>query len=153
MNKWLKIILVVIGVILLCFILDFICIFMIKRPLFAVNKSTNVYRGIFYDTYICSEFSIPQIKLKGAKFNCTTDKLKIDKIIDYTLINVNCAEAIEPFYEDNKYIYYWECIKNNYMIVRYENGYEETVENALKHRNITIEDLDNYNISYIKEEK
>lgn len=151
MNKCLKIIFVIIGVIFVCFILDFICLFTMKRPLFAVKNSTSTYKGLFYDTYNCPEFSTPQIKLKGTKFTCNINKLKIDKIIDYTLINVNCAEALESFYEDDDYVYYWECIKNRYMIVRYENGYQETIEDALKHKNITIKDLDNYNISYIKE--
>lgn len=39
------------------------------------------------------------------------------------------------------------------MIVKYENGYEETISNALKNNTIKISDLDDYNISYIKETK
>ena len=65
----------------------------------------------------------------------------------------HCAEALESFYEDDNYVYYWSCIKNEYMIVKYENGYEETISNALKNNTIKISDLDDYNISYIKETK
>ena len=36
------------------------------------------------------------------------------------------------------------------MVVRYENGYEETISNALKYGTITISDLDKFNIEYIK---
>ena len=48
---------------------------------------------------------------------------------------------------------YWNCIKNEYMIVKYENGYEETISEALKKGTININDLDSYNIEYIKEKK
>ena len=44
-------------------------------------------------------------------------------------------------------------MKNKYMIVKYESGYEETISDALKYKAITISDLDKYNISYIKENK
>jgi len=39
------------------------------------------------------------------------------------------------------------------MVVKYDNGYEETISNALKNERISIDDLDSYDISYIKEEK
>ena len=44
-------------------------------------------------------------------------------------------------------------MKDKHMIVKYESGFEETISNALKHETITISDLDEYNISYIKYEK
>lgn len=78
MKKWLKITLGVIGGIILLFIIDLICIFTINRPLFAIKKDNgNVYKGIFYDTYNCLEFSVPQIKAKGTKFSCA--KVDINK--------------------------------------------------------------------------
>lgn len=78
MKKWLKITLGVIGGIVLLFIIDLICIFTINRPLFAIKKdNVNVYKGIFYDTYNCLEFSVPQIKPKGTKFSCA--KVDINK--------------------------------------------------------------------------
>ena len=69
MKKWLKITLGVVGGIILLFAIDLICIFAINRPLLAVKKD-NVYKGLLYDTYICSEYTLPQIKTKGAKFTC-----------------------------------------------------------------------------------
>lgn len=163
MKKWLKIVLGIVGAIVLCFALDLIFIFKVNKPLFAVNKSKDgadykIYHGLFYDTYNCPEYSTPQIKAKGSKFTCSidrTDSGKVLEIVDKTekIKNFNCAQALEDFYEDNNYTYSWNCIKGQYVVVKYESGYEETVENALKSGTITIEDLDNYNIKYIKEEK
>ena len=70
MKKRLKITLGVVGGIILLFVIDMICVFTINRPLLAVKRD-SVYRGLLYDTYICSEYTIPQIKMKDAKFTCT----------------------------------------------------------------------------------
>lgn len=163
MKKCLKFILGVIGLIILLVIFDLICIFTINRPMFAIKEDNGdsvvlVYRGLFYDTYNCPEYSVPQIKAKGTKFNCDVERIDIGKvvgIVDKTksMKDFTCAEALESFYEDDGYIYFWSCIKNQYMIVKYESGFEETISNALKYGTITLTDLDKNNISYIKEEK
>lgn len=155
MKKSLKITLGILGGIILLLIVDLICIFTIKRPIFAIKKDNGTaYKGIFYDTYNCEEYSVPQIKAKGTKFTCK-EKLKVKEIVDTTkeIKNFSCDQALENFYEDEYYVYNWSCIKNKYMLVRYENGNEETINNALKSGTITIKDLDNYNIDYIKTEK
>lgn len=157
MKKSLKIILIIIVIIILGFIIDFICIFTINRPIFAI-KDDNVYKGVFYNTYNCAEYAVPQIKSKGTKFACTEIKFQIGKVIEIVdttkdIENFSCAEALEQFYEDENYRYFYSCIKSKYIIVKYENGYEETVANALKYGTINIEDLDTYNIKYYKEEK
>ena len=159
MKKHLKIILVLIILVILSILIDLVCIFTINRPLFAIqtNKDIQVYKGLFFDAYNCLEYSIPQIKRKGVKFSCSTLKVNIGslKIVDTTLNikDFTCAEALEEFYEDDTYKYYYSCIKSKYVIVKYENGYEETVSSALKNKTIRIEDLDRYNINYIKYEK
>ena len=158
MKKSLKIFLIFIGIIILLFIIDLICIFTINRPILAIKDDNNVYKGIFYNTYNCAEYAVPQIKLKGTKFACTEIKFQIGKVIEIVdttknIENFTCAEALEQFYEDENYRYYYSCIKSKYVIVKYENGYEETVANALKYGTINIEDLDTYNIKYIKEDK
>ena len=160
MKKSIKIILGVIIIIILSIIIDIICIFTINRPLFAIRTGNDgsyalVYKGLFYDTYNCLEYSIPQIKLKGTKFSCSTTRVdlgKVKQIVDTTksIKDFACAEALEEFYQDDDYIYYYSCIKSKYVLVRYENGYEETVAKALKYGTITISDLDNYGIDYLK---
>lgn len=79
---------------------------------------------------------------------------------DFTIIdkmeenkNLVCAEALESFYEDDNYTYYYTCVKSNYVIVKYKNGTEQTVKEALKKKKITIEDVINSGIKIYKEEK
>ena len=163
MKKVIKYIFWAISLLFLLFVMDLTCIFIIKRPLFGIRvdngDSVNiVYKGLLYDTYNCNEYATPQIKAKDTKFLCAveiTNIGEIKEIVDTTkeIKDFMCAEALESFYEDENYIYYWSCIKNNYMIVRYKRGYEETISEALKYGTITITDLDNFNIYYIKEEK
>ena len=159
MNKYLKIMFLLIGIIILSIIIDLICIFTINKPIFAIKiNNDEVYKGLFFDTYNCQEYSIPQIKTKRTKFSCSVSRInigKLTKIVDKTknMKNFACAEMLEQFYEDEEYEYYYSCIKGKYIIAKYESGYEETVENSLKYKTITIKDLDKYNIDYIKYEK
>lgn len=67
--------------------------------------------------------------------------------------NIACAMALEKIFEDGKNEYYLSCIKSGYIIVKYENGYEENVKSALKNGNITMQDLDRFGISYITQVK
>lgn len=64
-----------------------------------------------------------------------------------------CAEALEEFYEDQEYKYFYSCIKSNYIIVKYSNGEEQTVKEALKTKKITIEDVLNSNVKVYKKAK
>ncbi len=158
MKKSFKIFIIIVGIIIIGFAIDFICIFIISRPILAIKDENNVYKGMFYNVYNCSEYAVPQIKLKGTKFACTEIKFQIGNVIEIVdttkdIENFACAEALEQFYEDENYRYFYSCIKSKYIIVKYENGYEETVENALKYGTINIGDLDTYKIKYIKEEK
>ena len=159
MPQKLKITLGIIAFIILCFVIDLLCIFNINRPLFAVQaRKPYTYIGLLYDTYNCPEYSVPQIKTKGTKFSCAVDKINIGNVVEIkdTTKNIkdfSCDEALEEFYEDEQYEYFYNCIKGKYIIVKYKNGFEETVEDALKNGTITISDLDKYNIEYIKYKK
>lgn len=163
MKKYLKIIIILVVLIVLSLIIDLVCIFIISRPIFTIqlnkdNEFNQVYKGIFFDTYNCLEYSIPQIKRKGVKFACGTSNMNIGKVLEIVDTtknknNFSCAEALEEFYEDTTYKYYYSCIKSKYVIVKYESGFKETVSSALKNKNIEIEDLDRYNIDYVKYEK
>ena len=76
------------------------------------------------------------------------------KIIDKTKEeNIACNTALEQFYEDKEYIYYFPCEKSKYVIVIYSNGYQETVKSSLEYGDITIEDLEKNNIEFIKQKK
>ena len=72
MKNIVKIISLFVGVVIFLVIIDLIFIFTLNRPLFAINdKSGYVYRGIFYDTYNCPEYSSSQIKSKGLRLACS----------------------------------------------------------------------------------
>jgi len=161
MNKFIKGFLIIIGIVILSIIIDMVCIFTINRPIFAIKDDCDclysVYRGVFYDTYNCPEYSMVQIKSKGTKFSCANVRIDIGKVVEIVdttkdIKDFVCAEALEEFYSDDNYAYYWSCIKDKYMIVRYESGFEETVSSALKNDTITISDLDRYGINYIKDD-
>ena len=161
MKKFIKIFLIIIGIIILSIIIDMVCIFTINRPIFAIKDDCDclyfVYRGLFYDTYNCPEYSVPQIKAKGTKFSCSISRVDIGGVVDIVdttkdIKDFMCAEMLQEFYSDDNYAYYWDCIKDKYMIVRYESGFEETISSALKNGTIDITDLDRYNIDYIKDD-
>ena len=60
------------------------------------------------------------------------------KIIDATY---NCANSLEKFYEDNKYIYYFPCKKSNSVYVKFSNGNKMLVTDALFQDKVTISEL------------
>ena len=76
-------------------------------------------------------------------------------IVDKTkeMDDFTCAQSLEKFYEDDKYIYSYSCMKSEYVVVKYSDGKEETVKEALENKKITIEDLDKNNIQYYIDEK
>ncbi len=155
MKSWIKIILFIIITIVFLIIVDIVCIFMLHKPLFAIQGiEPYSYNGVLYDVYYCPEYSTPQIHFKGSKFKCSVNSssMKVVKIDDTTkyIDDFVCAEMLEEFYSDEKYHYYFSCVKNEYIIAQYEDGSTEPVSDALKKGNIKISDLDLYNISYYK---
>jgi len=94
MKKYVKFILGVVGGVILLLIIDFICIFTINKPLFAIKQDNGdsvniVYKGLLYDTYICHEYSVPQIKIKGAKYTCAHIEFTENKKSNYTITKID----------------------------------------------------------------
>lgn len=76
------------------------------------------------------------------------------EIVDETVINnLPCDTALEKFFSDSEYTYYFNCIKSNYVIVKYNDGSFEKVIDAINSDRIAIKDLDRFNINYYKEKK
>ena len=150
MKKVLIIISIIVGIILLdsiqALVLD-------NNPIIGIQTRNMKKVGILVDTYHCGNGKHNTV-IKGFNYSCSYDGGNY-KLIDETKSKLNfaCAEVLQSFYEDEKYIYYWECMKNSYMIVKYNNGFEETIEHALKEEHIDIQILDKFGISYIKIEK
>ena len=64
---------------------------------------------------------------------------------------LDTADALEYFYRDDTYCYYFSSIKSHYIIVRYKDGTEQNVKDALESGKIKISDLDWFGIKYNKE--
>ncbi len=62
-------------------------------------------------------------------------------------------ELLEKFYEDENFVYLFSIIKSDRVIVKFNNGKEMNVKDALALGLISISDLDKWNIAYSKEEK
>lgn len=76
MKKGLKIVLIIIGIFVLCLVVDVVSIYARKKPIFAVtNADKTVYEGLLYNTYTCDD-SKPQIKAKWNKYSCPNFKIK-----------------------------------------------------------------------------
>jgi len=64
-----------------------------------------------------------------------------------------CAEAIEKFYEDDKYTYSFPCIKSGSVFVKLPDGKKVLVVKALEEKLVTIDQLINAGLEVYKEEK
>ena len=61
---------------------------------------------------------------------------------------LDCADAIELFYEDETTEYYFSCIKSHYVMVMDTTGRTVDIVTALNEGLATIADLDYYGIDY-----
>lgn len=66
------------------------------------------------------------------------------------LNNGDEATALEEFYSDDTYVYFFPTICSNSVIVYFKNGTEQTVKSALADGKIKISDLDWFGIKYYK---
>jgi len=154
MKKGLKITLGVIGGIVAIILLDSIqALVFDNNPIIGIQTRNMKKVGILVDTHHCGNGKHDTV-IKGFSYSCSYNGG------NYTLVDETknkkdfaCAEALESFYEDEHYTYYWSCIKNKYMIVKYDDGSKELISEALKNKHIEIGVLDKFDIDYIKEEK
>ena len=139
-----------------------------KYTIKIVNKTGNkvTYYGLFYKVirYVSVSPNEPYKNNRGVKMGSwfmtykipnENTKLIIKEIKDLTknMLSFSWTEALDKFYEDDHYEYFYDCLKSKYIVVIYEDNSEETVKEALKQGHIKISDLDKYNIDYIKYEK
>lgn len=113
------------------------------------------FDGMVMETYPLQINSVTYISLTDSTGNeiseHTTEKTVvniIDKTVNSDLVT---ADALEGFYNDDMYNYYFSSIRSQYVIVEYSDGSTETVAYALAENRITIADLDAYGIGYYKE--
>lgn len=76
----------------------------------------------------------------------------IENIVDLTENGeISTADALEGFFRDDRYVYYFPSIKSKYITVCYKDGSEQPVKEALAEGEIRITDLDWFGIQYYKE--
>ena len=155
-----KKIIIIISIIFVVIILDSVQAFAFdNNPFIKIKEYYNggdlnyKSKGLLVDTINCTNGNKDTV-LKGFSYSCSYNGGNY-KLIDKTINKLNfvCAEALQSFYEDDNYIYSWECMKDRYMIVKYDDGYEETISEALKQKHIDVQDLDKFDILYNKEIK
>lgn len=159
MNKTVKIVIITLVVIVLVILIDTIQALVFNNsPIIKIMEHYNggalycIDRGILVDTYKCGSGK-KQTVVKGSTYECSFSSDYV--IVDTTkeIKDFSCAEALEGIYEDRNYEYFLPCMKSQYIRVRYNNGNDLSIVAALNMGYIEIEDLDRFEISYIKYEK
>lgn len=159
---------ILITTILVLIILDtFVAIIFTNSPIIhkrvqQLDNDSYVDKGLIVDTYYCTkEKDIVTVShyIKGNKYSCPVDNEE-EMVGDFKIVDkmsedpmMMCAQALEEFYLDKEYKYFFNCIKSDLVVVIYPDGTEISVKDALKDNKITIEDLDRFNISYYKEKR
>lgn len=151
MKKNVKIILIVIGVLVGLVLLDTLQARILKHsPIISWKEELSdddswVDRGILIDTYYCTkEQDIVTVswKLKGNKFTCPIDNIKIEKFVNYdfsvTVDSNSKYEKISAFdYKDVKYYYG----NTNFSLSLTENNYKYTIDVALTNELVTFDNI------------
>lgn len=154
MNRWLKISFVIFLVIVLVILLDsFIALVFDSNMIIGIETRNMKKVGILVDTYHCGNGKNDTV-IKGFSYSCSYrggDYVLVDETKNK--VGFMCVDAVSIFYEDDRYIYYWNCMKNQYMLVKYNGGSSELISDAIKAGHIDIEVLDKFNIDYYKQEK
>lgn len=81
------------------------------------------------------------------------DVVTVVDIIDRTETEpLSTADALEGFWCDDEFTYYFASIKSHYVIVHYSDGTTQPIKEALAEGRVTLADLDRFGIGYYKEE-
>lgn len=154
MKKFIKRFLIVISLVVGIILLDSIqALVFDNNPIIGIQTRNMKKNGILVDTHHCGNGKHDTV-IKGFSYSCNYEGGKYI-LVDETKNKKDfaCDEALEGFYADENYTYYWSCIKNKYMIVKYDDGSKELISEALENKHIDIQVLDKFDISYIKDEK
>ncbi|MDD4548117.1 MAG: hypothetical protein PHI05_05220 [Bacilli bacterium] len=65
----------------------------------------------------------------------------------------NCAEALEQIYETEHYRYYFNCVKSQYVFIKFLDKEKIPIKKALTNNLVSIEELIATGLNIIEEEK
>ena len=103
-------------------------------------------------TYLKTKLvTIDDNKVNPGKTDDNVNKDRKITLIDKSKGN-SCAQAIEYFYEDNAYKYYFTCIKSSSMYLLID-GKEYPLKEALNNKVTTIKELEENGIKFLKQSK
>ena len=90
--------------------------------------------------------------ISSSSRNNNSNQTKKITIIDKSDPDASCATAIEYYYEDNEYKYYFTCIKSPSIYVKI-NDKEYNIKYALNNHIVTIKELELSGFKPLKESK
>lgn len=102
-------------------------------------NSSDKYSGKIHYAFCTAAYLIEGTSIKEITDRTVTEGIPTD-------------DAEQPFFVDENYIYSYPTIRSEYVIVKFNNGDEMTVQKALSEGYITISTLDEWDIEYIKKE-
>jgi len=83
-----------------------------------------------------------------------SEKIKLTEIVDLTILNhLSTDQALEEFYKDKEYTYYFPSIKSQYIECQFSNGDKMPIVEALNSGKVIVSDLDKFAILYWKVDK
>ncbi len=118
-----------------------------KFPLYLWYNATDSQWCVDAQSQRCEQAALKYFTQNGA----ITEN--VQSIVDESENNPDATfdTALEEIYRDDEYVYYFNVIKSQYVIVTYTDGSIETVDVALKSEKITLTDLDRFGIKYQKQ--
>lgn len=128
-----------------------------KDPHSQVENNSNTSSPSKENTPSSSSSSTPNSQSKepsisSSSRNNNSNQTKKITIIDKSDPNASCASAIEYYYEDNEYKYYFTCIKSPSIYVKI-NDKEYNIKYALNNHIVTIKELESSGFNPLKESK
>lgn len=128
-----------------------------KDPHSQVENNSNTSSPSKENTPSSSSSSTPNSQPKEPSIsspsrNNNSNQTKKITIIDKSDPDASCASAIEYYYEDNEYKYYFTCIKSPSIYVKI-NDKEYNIKYALNNHIVTIKELESSGFKPLKESK
>lgn len=109
------------------------------------NEGINNESPLFQENINPNEEICDGLPLAPANFL----NLELINIEDLTVTNqLSTDTALEEFYKDDQYTYYFPSIKSEYIICEFSNGDKMLFKQALLNGVVKVTDLDNYGIQY-----
>jgi len=121
-------------------------------PVFSVKQldgNNEIYTALWYRVWKCNdeENAIFKISSLNSKFACPLIVNETIRIIDES---TSCNTAMEMFYEDKLFEYYFPCKKSDSVFIQFEDGSIELLSESLKTQRIKIDEVLLLDFEYFK---